>query len=88
MVGFTGPWALVAALLTLVAAVPSSASVVDLLAAADWTQEDVSGMHRDLLQHAAVNLSNAHQQTVRLAPAAPRSALLHRGVVYSLDPPP
>jgi hypothetical protein len=88
MVGLSGHWAAVAALLTLAAVVPSSASVVDLLAAADWTQENVGGMHRELLQHAAVNISNAHQQTVRLAPAAPRSALLHRGVVYSLDPPP
>lgn len=88
MMGFTGQWAAVAGLLTLATVVSSSASVVDLLAAADWTQEDLGGMHRELLQHAAVNLSNAHQQTVRLAPAAPRSALLHRGVVYSLDPLP
>ena len=80
MVGFSGQRAAVAALLMLAAVVPSSASVVDLLAAADWTQQDVGGIHRELLQHVAVNLSNAHQQTVRFAAAAPPSALLHRAV--------
>ena len=79
MVGFSGQRAAVAALLMLAAVVPSFASVVDLLAAADWTQQDTSGVHRELLQLLPGNLSNAHQQTVRLAPAAPRSALLHRG---------